>query len=116
LAGRVDALWARCRHRDAGAYRDQELARLFGDCGWTQERIAGRMGQSQRWVAYRLLFGRFIAFRTACSKSESPPKSLTEGHFRKKWSEAKKAAHRKDTEADVFATRSIRQSIAGSTV
>jgi hypothetical protein len=83
--------------------RDQELARLFGDCGWTQERIAGRMGQSVMWVCYRLRFGRFIAFYTRCVKSESPPKSLTEGHFRKKWSEAKKAAHRKDTEADVFA-------------
>ena len=29
----------------AEAYRDQEMARLFGECGWTQERIAAQMGK-----------------------------------------------------------------------
>lgn len=64
------------------AYRDQELARLFVQCGWTQQRIAEKEGKTQRWVDYRLRFGRFLDFRTSGSNAQKPPKNLTERRFR----------------------------------
>lgn len=68
------------RREGADAWRDQEMARLFEECGWTQERIAERMGKSQKWVSNRLLFGRFLAFRTSGSND-----ALTERRFREHW-------------------------------
>jgi hypothetical protein len=89
-------------HREgADAYRDQELARLFVECGWTQERISRHMGQSQSWVARRLLFGRFLSFMTAGHKTFSPAKPLTERRFRDHWRKSKK--HVKDSEEERFA-------------
>ena len=72
---------------DAGARFEQELARLFWPSGWTQEELAKKEGKSQRWVSYRLLFGRFLGFSTSCSIPQDPAfLKLTEGRFRDYWS------------------------------
>lgn len=71
------------------AYQDQELARLFAECGWTQERIGQKMGKSQNWVSYRLRFGGFLRSITSCDKNESLPANLTEGRFRTSWERTK---------------------------
>src|SRR6266511_357680 len=84
----------------AEAFRDQEVARLFVACGWTQVRIAGRMGRTQQWVALRLVFGRYLRFTTASCKSSSPPDSLTEWRFRQAWSASGK--RRKESEGERF--------------
>src|SRR5262245_45381424 len=58
------------RRESADAYRDQELSRLFHECGWTQERIAERMRQAQPWVSRRLIFGAFLSFMPAGIKTD----------------------------------------------
>lgn len=78
----VAKLTARLLKRGFQLNRDQETARLFNESGWTQERIASKLGKVQRWVSYRLVFGRFLMFRTTCSKDEITTQSLTEGAFR----------------------------------
>jgi hypothetical protein len=72
------------RREGACAYRDQEVARLFEECGWTQERIAQRMGKRKAWVSNRLIFGRYLAFRTSGSNA-----NLTERRFRDHWKQTK---------------------------
>jgi hypothetical protein len=89
------------RREGADAYRDQEMARLFETCDWSQERIARAVGQSQRWVSYRLTFGRFLSFSTACSNHKAPDmSSLTEGRFRAAY--AKTKGKEKERFADVL--------------
>jgi hypothetical protein len=73
----------------AAAYRDQEMARLFVGCGWTQQRIAKHMDKSQKWVSNRLLFGRYLSFRTSGSKTVFPAENLTERRFRACWPKTK---------------------------
>jgi hypothetical protein len=41
------------------------MARLFVECGWTQEKIAARMGKQQAWVSKRLIVGRFLRFNSS---------------------------------------------------
>lgn len=72
----------------AVATRDQEVARLFHECEWTQERIAGRMGKRQVWVSQRLCFGRFLDFIASGDKRESVL-NLTERRFRGYWKRTK---------------------------
>ena len=74
------------------AYRDQEIARLFIESGWTQDRIAKRMGRSQSWVGYRLVFGRFLQFTTTGGIFKKPPKNLTERRFRSYFEQTDKTA------------------------
>jgi len=76
----------------ADAYLDQELAKLFYQSGWTQERLAAKEGKSRRYVAYRLCFGRFLHFGTDCAKWRKPPKNLTEGRFRRYFEQTDKKA------------------------
>jgi hypothetical protein len=38
---------------EAGVRFEQELARLFTKCGWSQEQIAAKENMSQQWVAGR---------------------------------------------------------------
>jgi hypothetical protein len=64
--------------------RDQDLAHLFQESGWTQERIAKRVGKSQQWVDKQLRFARFLAYYT-CSNSQLASEKLTEGSFRRCW-------------------------------
>lgn len=73
----------------AVATRDQEVARLFEQCGWTQERIAQRMGKRQQWVSYRLIFGRFLEFTTSGCEHPSCTTNLTERRFREHWKRTK---------------------------
>ena len=72
------------RREGADAYRDQEMARLFEESGWTQEQIAGRMGKRQVWVSQRLCFGRFLSF-IASGDNPDLAVNLTERRFREHW-------------------------------
>jgi hypothetical protein len=92
----------RGRHREGGDARaDQRLARLFIECGWTQHKIAERMGWSQTKVARQLLFGRFLGFMPNRHNLESLAKPLTEWRFRQNWATSGK--RRKETEPERFA-------------
>jgi len=88
------------RRLGAEAFRDQEVSRLFVQCGWTQERIGRRMGWTKGRVSQRLLFGRFLNVYHG-KLSEPPPDSLTERRFRAAWSRSGK--RRKETEPERFA-------------
>jgi hypothetical protein len=68
--------------------RDRLLAAFFHRSNWTQEQIAKKEGKTQRWVSYRLLFGRFLHFRTDVLNTETLPNNLTEGRFLKYWERA----------------------------
>jgi hypothetical protein len=57
---------------------------LFVECGWTQARIAKRMGWSQQKVSLRLIFGRFLNYNGRCNR-ESPAELPTEWRFRDAW-------------------------------
>jgi len=70
---------------EAAAKRDQFLASLFARSGWTQEELAVKEGKSQRWISYRLVFGRFLNFSTPVLNSDWWPKNITEGKFRTYW-------------------------------
>ena len=72
---------------EAAAKRDQAMADLFWRSGWTQEDLAAKEGQTQQWVSYRLRFGRFLNFTTGVVNLESLPNNLSEGQFRRYWSQ-----------------------------
>jgi len=75
---------------EAAAKRDQAMALLFARSNWTQEELAAKECKSQKWVDFRLRFGRFLNFSTTVLNPESLPTNLTEGRFRKYWEEADK--------------------------
>jgi hypothetical protein len=77
------------RREGATAYRDQEMARLFEECDWGQEKIAARMGKRKSWVSYRLKFGAFLGFSTSGGKHPSWLMNLTERRFREHWKRTK---------------------------
>lgn len=91
------------KREGADAYRDQEMARLFEECGWTQERIAERVSElsgkriTQSRVSRRLVFGRFLKFMPSGHKGEPEFSSgkpswltnLTERRFREHWKRTK---------------------------
>jgi hypothetical protein len=83
----------------ADAYRDQEMARLFERCGWTQERIARQMGKKQAWVSKRLCLGRFLSFIPSGNNASLNLSTLTERAFRSLWQKTGK----KDDERRRFA-------------
>jgi len=75
-------------------YRDQQLAKLFVECEWSQEKLAEHLAAkwgeevSPMWVSYRLRFGRFLTFfNTTCVGTSSwrLPCNLAEGTFRNFW-------------------------------
>lgn len=72
------------RREGADAWRDQELARLFVACGWTQERIAGHLKKGQQWVSRRLIFGRFLDYAHGRNE-QTAAETLTERRFRASW-------------------------------
>ena len=75
------------RRESAVAYRDQEMAKLFIDSGWTQQQIAERVSRvtgkpiQQQYVSYRINFGLFLEFTTTGGKAEIAT-NLTERRFR----------------------------------
>lgn len=80
----IEEQFAACRV-GAIAYRDQEMARLFDECGWTQEKIVARMGKKQEWVFIRLKFGAFLSFATGGCKSPDWLTGLTKDRFCDYW-------------------------------
>jgi hypothetical protein len=73
-------------HREgAEALRDQAMAHLFEECGWTQEEIAKVEGKSRIWVVYRLRLARFSAFVTSGYICKFPLHLLSERRFRHAW-------------------------------
>ncbi len=66
---------------------DQELARLFFQSGWTQEQLAAIEQKSQKWVDFRVRFGRFLGLSTTVLI----PKTLTERRFRSYWDRTDKS-------------------------
>ena len=72
--------------------RDQERARLLAESGWTQQELALRLGRSQRWISYQLLFGRFL-------NSSTIVLNIREGAFRSVWEQTDS----NDDEAERFA-------------
>jgi hypothetical protein len=70
---------------EAGARREQALAVLFYRSNWTQEDLAKKLGKTQQWVSYRVLFGKFLNFTTTVVNTEITPKNLTERRFRSYW-------------------------------
>lgn len=99
-------------------WREQHLARLFVDSGWSQQELADYLGKrwgkevSRQWVGYHLLFGRFLLFfATTGGKENLPatllafrlPANLTERGFRAYWDRTEAAGdfrgHKANTEA-----------------
>jgi hypothetical protein len=58
------------------------------ECGWTQERIAQKVGKKKTWVCYRLRFGAFLAF-TSGERIKFSTENLTERRFRSCWARTK---------------------------
>jgi hypothetical protein len=86
-----DAKWQRIHDEAKTAFghlvakRDQRIATLFVDSGFTQQKIADHLGKSHQWVSQRLRFGRFCTYlSTTVAKL---PVNLAERRFREFWSE-----------------------------
>ncbi len=93
------------KREEADAGEDQEVSRLFEECGWTQEKIAGRMGKKQPWVSKRLCFGRFLKFIPTGNNFLA---TLTERTFGRHWSKTKgKESERFRQVADLIAGCSL---------
>jgi hypothetical protein len=81
------------RHAEAAAVTgkwDQADAMLLLESGWTQERIAEKVGKSKSWADYYLRFARFLdSHRGGDNGTEPPrapiPQNLTERAFREAW-------------------------------
>jgi hypothetical protein len=70
---------------EIAAKRDQALAILFYQSGWTVERLAKKECQSDSGMHFRVRFGRFLNFVSDLTGGESLPKNLTERRFRSYW-------------------------------
>jgi transcriptional regulator with XRE-family HTH domain len=66
----------------AAAKRDQALAALFAESGWTQEELADKEGKTQGWISQRLKFAAFLAFITDGNNPPEIPPDLSERRFR----------------------------------
>ena len=80
---------AKLKVRQALAWRDQQIAALFVESDWTQQKIADYLGKNQSWVARRLLFGRFCNFLMPIGIKKLPV-NLSEGRFRELWEQVGK--------------------------
>ena len=106
----------RARQERVDGYRDQHMARLFVDSGWSQEELAAHLAKrwgkevTQQWVSYHLRFGRFLSFFTTSGcEDEAPgarfnlPPNLTERAFRRLWDATEAggnySGHKANTEA-----------------
>ena len=79
------------KQEKVNGYFDQEAAKLFERCGWTQQRIADKVGKSQPRVRQLLTYGRFLAFSTT-GTNLTIPANLTERAFRSYWEAVPKQA------------------------
>jgi hypothetical protein len=68
----------------AGAVREQRLADLYLDSGWTQREIAKAERCSQKTVDFLLRFGRFLQW-LEYHGTQAIPKNLSERRFRAYW-------------------------------
>jgi hypothetical protein len=74
-----------------------DLAVLFYQSGWTQEKLAKKETEftgkkvSRSCITRRLLFGQFLNFVPMGTNTENPPIGLTERRFRDIWAETDKA-------------------------
>jgi hypothetical protein len=93
----IDEQFAALQERSHG-YRDQELAKLFVECDWSQDELADELIKlwdkevSRQWVGQHLRFGRFISFFATSGSEDDPPgahfklpHNLTERGFRHLW-------------------------------
>lgn len=78
-------------YRSKNAFRDQEFAKAYEESGCTQREIAEVHGCSQSTVNWRVRFGRFLRFLIT-SVIKVPLRTLTEGSFRRAWSETSRNA------------------------
>lgn len=86
--------------QQGAACKDQGLAKLFRESGWTQDRIAEHLGHAQSWVSNYIIFGRFLEWIIAnCDNHKLPLEKLSEGRFRGSW----KKTSRKLSEEERFA-------------
>lgn len=78
---------------EAGAKRDQALAKLFYRSGWTQEELAEVEGKPRRYLARKLKFGQFLEFienGPMGPNSDIAVFKLTERKFRGYWERTEK--------------------------
>ena len=97
-----DARWTHineqreAKQESVDGWFDQHAAALFEKSGWTQQRIADKVGMSRQRVTQLLLFGRFLGFATSGSKLQKPgfevdiTSNLTERRFREYWEATEK--------------------------
>lgn len=70
--------------KEAGDRWEQELAKFLYRSGWTQEKLAEKIGHTQSYIAKMLRFGRYLNF----SPVGLNPGSLNERQFRRAWEES----------------------------
>src|SRR5262245_30816820 len=102
----------------ADSYRDQNLAKLFAESDWSQEKLAAHLAAkwgkevSREYLSNKLRFGRFLLFFGATGTEDGAPAAswklpanLTERAFRKHWEATTPGGnytgHRANTEAAV---------------
>jgi hypothetical protein len=105
-------------------YRDQQLAKLFIESGWSQEQLAAFLTKkwgksiSREHLSDRLRFGRFLSFFGAsCTEDQwKIPPNLTEGTFRRFWESTEASGdfsgHRANTKAAIEDERRRFRSVA----
>jgi hypothetical protein len=103
----------RARQEPVQGFRDQKLAALFLDSGWSQDEVAAHLGKwwgkevTQQWVGQQLRFARFLSFFTTTGSEGGLrlPPNLSERAFRSFWDATEAgdnfSGHRAHTEAAV---------------
>ncbi len=78
--------------RETEGYLDRNLAAMFNECGWTQERIAEAEGKSVAWVCCHLRLGRFLGYFFTRGKKETRiTGTFSEKKFRRLWEHTAKS-------------------------
>ena len=75
---------------EAGAKRDQALAKLFYRSGWTLVELAKVEAKSKSAIDRQMRFGRFLTNSPTGENPEIPLSKLTERRFRDYWSRTDK--------------------------
>jgi len=77
------------KERQVEAFKDQRIAELYLDSGWTVREIAEVEGCSKSKVDQMLRFARFL-HSFVHHGGQTCPKNLTERRFREYWEETEK--------------------------